>query len=402
MARIRNQSAVNIDDFALVLTDNGNGGLLHGKTPVAGSVDYGTGEIRVDTNALKGRVNEPQYSNYQITQSASNTTGAIRYRETADVFISDASATVSAIKSGDTRDVTQTVDTGLQTYDLLGGKANPKACLLNTWVFDIGGIRTIERNGTLYQNWDAQTGTGRVVGSLNSAGLLSVTAPTLAGSTVKVLQGVYVNGTHDVKEFVGRTATAPVKPMSFTAYADISADETLTGTAQRDETITGSLHGRIDSKTGFFSIQADKPIAPESLRYNAVSQTTVQCYWHQRHPPAARRARADIPRGRAYCHPQRQPAGFGQCPHRRQHRSLRTAENRPAVYCGCSRKARFGRTVRSRFIGGQPEMGESAQPVRIRHAAHRRADVGGKQPRGGDRYFRQPETAKPDKPRLPA
>lgn len=273
--RYTNQSATNIDEFALVLTDNGNGGLLHGKTPVSGSVDYGTGEIRVDTNALKGRVNEPQYSNYQITQSASNTTGAIRYRETADVFISDASATVSAIKSGDTRDVTQTVDTGLQTYDLLNGKANPKACLLNTWVFDIGGIRTIERNGALYQNWDAQTGTGRVVGSLNSAGLLSVTAATLAGSTVKVLQGVYVNGTHDVKEFVGRTAAAPVKPMSFTAYADISADETLTGTAQRDETITGSLRGRIDSKTGFFSLSADKPIAPDSLRYNAVSQTTV-------------------------------------------------------------------------------------------------------------------------------
>ena len=54
----------NTDDFALVLTDDGNGGLLHGSQKVSGSVNYATGEIVIDATSLLGTVREPQYSRY--------------------------------------------------------------------------------------------------------------------------------------------------------------------------------------------------------------------------------------------------------------------------------------------------------------------------------------------------
>lgn len=73
MARNYTQSASNDDDFALVLTDNGAGGLLYGSRVIGGSVDYGTGAVVIDAVTLLGSLKQPQYSNYQITRDASST-----------------------------------------------------------------------------------------------------------------------------------------------------------------------------------------------------------------------------------------------------------------------------------------------------------------------------------------
>ena len=270
------QSASNDDDFALVLTDDGAGGLLYGSRSIGGSVDYGTGAVAIEAASLLGSLNMPVYSNYQITRDASSAGVALRHRITQDIYISAASAAVSSVSAPDVREVEQTIATGLQTYDVLNGKAYPRAVLFNSWIFEVNGERIIERNGTLYRNWNAATGTGEAVGSLSVAGKAMFNNLALDKNTViKVLQGVLVNGQHEVQQYVGRTAVAPIKPLSFTAYADIGGGRTLTGTAQADETLAGSLRGRVDSETGFFSIEASEPIAPDALRYNAVSQSVV-------------------------------------------------------------------------------------------------------------------------------
>ena len=275
MAKNYTQSASNDDDFALVLTDNGAGGLLYGSRSIGGSVDYGTGAVVIDAVTLLGSLKQPQYSNYQITRDASSTGVALQYKTTQDVHITAASARVASITSADVREVSQTIATGLQTYDVLNGKAYPRAVLFNSWVFEINGERIIERNGTLYRNWNTATGAGEAVGSLSVAGKATFNALALdKNAVIKVLQGVMVNGTHEVQSYVGRTAIAPIKPQSFTAYAEVGGN-TLTGVAQADETLAGSLKGKVDSETGFFSIEASEPIAPDALRYNAVSQSTV-------------------------------------------------------------------------------------------------------------------------------
>lgn len=264
----------NTDDFALVLTDDGNGGLLHGSQKVSGSVNYATGEIVIDATSLLGTVREPQYSSYQIFQGVNVDSVALEHVDTADVFISAATASVSSITTPDTRNITLDIETGLQTYDVLQGKPFPHAALFNTWIFELDGTRIIERNGMLYRNWNNRIGASESVGTLSPSGKLTLSCGLKNNATLKILQGVYVSGNHEVQEFVGRTNTAPIKPQSFTVYADTGGNA-LTGKAQVNEQIIGEITGRIVSETGFFSIKLPQPIAPDTLRYNAVSQSTV-------------------------------------------------------------------------------------------------------------------------------
>lgn len=263
------------DEYAIVITDNGKGGLVHnGQLLSSSNINYGTGEIRLAQNALRKQVSEPVYTLTQIAPTASQqqTIGSFQSKES---YITSANANVVSINAADTRNVSQTISTGLLTYDLLQNQAKPCAVLLNSWVFEINGKRTIERDGVLYQDWDVISGKGKVVGSLTVSGSLKLNNVAANGNpVVKVLQGVYINGSYEVQEFHGRTATAPVKPQSFTAYAE-NGDTTLIGKAQADEMLAGSLKGKIESATGYFVIQADKPISPDSLRYNAVSQSAV-------------------------------------------------------------------------------------------------------------------------------
>ena len=264
------------DVGAMVLTDNGNGKLMHGKKILVNShIDYGTGEIRIANEDLSSEMVEPQYSDFKITLGALAAYTHIDSVRTASVSITAVKGSMSYIMSPDTRDVVQTTETGWFTYDILQDKPSPCAALLNSWVFEIGGVRTIERNGVLYQNWNTADGTGKVVGSLDVSGSLKLNGIALTQQPeIKILQGVFVNGDYQVKQFFGRTELAPVKPQSFTAYAE-QGGQTLTGKAQADETLSGSLNGKIETATGYFEIVAPNPIAPDSLRYNAVSQSTV-------------------------------------------------------------------------------------------------------------------------------
>lgn len=264
------------DAGAMVLTDNGSGKLMHGKKILLNShVDYGTGEIRISNEDLSGELIEPQYSDFKIALGALAAYTHMDSVRTASVSITAVKGSMSYIISPDTRDIAQTTETGWLTYDILQNKPSPCAVVLNSWIFEIDGIRTIERNGVLYQNWNAADGTGKIVGSLDVAGSLKLNGIALIQQPeIKIVQGVFVNGDYQVKQFHGRTALAPVKPQSFTAYAEHGGN-TLTGKAQADETLSGSLTGKIETATGYFEIVAPEPIAPDSLRYNTVSQSTV-------------------------------------------------------------------------------------------------------------------------------
>lgn len=264
-----------MQENAIVITDNGKGQLVYGNQIIAGNANAGTGEIRIPHRALLGAVREPQYQTSAIHDRAAASLTYASSQTTSDTRIVGVSATASLITAPDTRDVAQTITTGWLTYDVLQNKPSPCSCLLNSWVFEVNGIRTIERNGVLYQNWNALDGTGKVVGSLSVSGSLTLNGVGIQNQPeVKILQGVYVAGDYQVKQFYGRTALAPIKPQSFTAYADHNG-QTLSGSAGADERLTGTLTGKVETVSGFFEINAPEPIAPDSLRYNAVSQSTV-------------------------------------------------------------------------------------------------------------------------------
>lgn len=268
----------NKSQTALVITDDGNGGLFWGDVPLDGaSINYETGEIVIPNAPLKSNMIAPEFSPYEVTQGQWLTTDAQSKTLTPiDVsIVAPKSANVSFIASPDTRSVQQTITTTLATYDVLKDLPRPNACVLNSWQFDIGGVKTYEKNGVLYQNWDYETNTGKIIGSLNQDGLLQLNKIPPEGSLkVKILQGVYVVGETHVKSFHGRIEGANIKPKSFTVYADI-AGENLMAKADENETLIGSFSGKIDTATGYFHIESKEPIIPDTLRYNAVAQHSI-------------------------------------------------------------------------------------------------------------------------------
>lgn len=264
---------------AMVLTDDGKGGLLWGGQPLAGSrIDYETGETYLEKSSLKQRIKQPTYTAFQLSQGANVMQQTVEGTVSIDVLdvqlIAPNSATVYTITASDTRTISEKISTGLMTYDLLADKAKPCAILLNSWIFEINGVRAIERNGVIYSNWNELEGKGNVVGSLSATGELVLRETTAQAPVIKIVQGVYINGDYQVQKFVGRTQTAPLKPQSFSAYAE-TGGQTLVGKAQANENLLGELTGKAENATGYFEIQSNQPIAPDSLRYNAVSQSTV-------------------------------------------------------------------------------------------------------------------------------
>ncbi|MDU4301424.1 MAG: hypothetical protein E7I45_10730, partial [Eikenella corrodens] len=184
-------------------------------------------------------------------------------------------ATVSYIAAGAaTRHLTLTLSNNSQAANVLQNKPWPRQCLLNSWVFRLGSTRLIERDGTLYKNIDPKTGNGEAVGYLDALSGELVFKDAGASGDVVIEAGVYSLADMRLKQYYGRTPAAPVKPQSFTVYAE-AAGHTRTGTSQADESITGEITGHIDTETGFFRVACAEVFAPESLRFNVVSQSYI-------------------------------------------------------------------------------------------------------------------------------
>ena len=146
--------------------------------------------------------------------------------------------------------------------------------VFNTWAFEIGGVKIIERNGTLYRNWDYAKGTGEAVGRLTDGGEITFTAENLDFAALKITAGILAKNTERVYAYAGRTEAAPVKPESFTVYA-VANGQTVSGRADADGHITGGITGSIHYETGFYQIAASDGLIAETLRYNAVTQDHI-------------------------------------------------------------------------------------------------------------------------------
>lgn len=264
-------------DTALIY-DNGNGGLMtNGRLIDGASIDYATGDMVIPLAPFKQPIHTAEYSEFALTDTAPKyiaVSGSQTMMET--VVVAPQRALLEFCQSDETRSVGGEIRVSSYDFDVLQGVAIPRIALLNSWTFEIQGKHTIERDGVLYQDWDYNTGTGTVVGSLNATtGIATVNnlAPNISPN-IKVLSGVYHQGEYGMQSFHGRTAAAPINPESFVAYAE-TGETTLRGDSQEDGAITGTLTGEIDYDTGLFSVESTQIVPPESLRYNAVSLTSL-------------------------------------------------------------------------------------------------------------------------------
>lgn len=265
---------------SLRLYDDGNGGLMtdSGVRLEGAGVDYRSGTVRIPKKPLVANIHLQDYDEFALQ------TGAPAYnavtgngRTVTDVaVVPPQNALVEWVSAPETRTVTETVSKGAHVFDVLAAIPFPRCAVLNSWRFDVGGEVVIERDGVLYKQFDNVSGTGERVGSFNPfSGKVSIgnIAPD-QNPAIRVLSGAYMVGDYRVQQFCGHTAAAPIKPRSLTVYAE-AGGRTLTGQSQADGSITGDLTGKIDYETGYYEVSAAQPLPPESVRYNAVSQSHI-------------------------------------------------------------------------------------------------------------------------------
>ena len=251
--------------------------MLYGKKLPGATINYVSGTFSIPLAALARDARHIRYQDHQIDNKATPISisvvddGGPQRKYSASV----SAATVSYIAAGAaTRHLTLTLSNNSQAANVLQNKPWPRQCLLNSWVFRLGSTRLIERDGTLYKNIDPKTGNGEAVGYLDALSGELVFKDAGASGDVVIEAGVYSLADMRLKQYYGRTP-APVKPQSFTVYAE-AAGHTRTGTSQADESITGEITGHIDTETGFFRVACTEVFAPESLRFNVVSQSYMQ------------------------------------------------------------------------------------------------------------------------------
>ncbi|WP_260426566.1 hypothetical protein [Conchiformibius steedae] len=270
-----------ITDNSLRLYDDGNGGLITAKgVRIDGaSVDYRTGDIRIPKNPLRANIQVHKYNEFALQTDAPTYQAVVSESGetvTEVAVIAPTNALAEWVSAPETRTIAETISQGAHVFDVLAGIPFPRSGVLNSWRFDVAGEVIIERDGVLYKNFNNTTGEGERVGSFNPfSGQVKVEgiAPDQTPE-IRVLSGVYMVGDYQVKQFYGHTAAAPLKPRSLTVYADVDG-KTLIGQSQANGSITGDLTGKVDYETGYYEVAADKPLPPESVRYNAVSQAYI-------------------------------------------------------------------------------------------------------------------------------
>ncbi|SNU78699.1 hypothetical protein [Neisseria zoodegmatis] len=272
---------VGIDTFAASIGDNGGGGLtLNGQTLKGGSIDYASGAIVLPASALQITAYGYQDALAEIGAGAKtiNIEGKEYELDSFTVHFIHAQTTVRPSETA--RAAEKTATNAAMTFNVLRGAYAGSHALPDTWAFSAGGIRIIERGGQLYKDWDVQTGTGKVIGSLNTeTGRIVMSDTSLNLVDVKITAGIVVAPATKIGNFVGRTPAAPVKPESFTVYAtETGADgqvRTLTGRSNALGEIDGELKGKIHYETGFFSIEGGALFYADTLRFNCVTQDNI-------------------------------------------------------------------------------------------------------------------------------
>ena len=257
------------------LSDDGFGGLLLDGQKISGTIDYLTGVVvsNLKTTGLKVNLDHQlaAVGDAPLHTRHGRVLGTVNVSYSYDIGI----AVASFVEGEATENDDFTISTGLNTFDLLGGKPKPCAPIFNSWTFEINGKIYYENRGTIYQTYNVKTGLSDAVGEIDGAGFLTLNLDQPINQ-IKILSGVYVIGGLSSNFTCGRTVKAPVVPQSFNVRVIVDG-KLQTATADANGIISGDdLEGTIDYRTGFFMLSSgDKIMRPETLKYNCSSYVYI-------------------------------------------------------------------------------------------------------------------------------
>lgn len=159
--------------------------------------------------------------------------------------------------------------------------------------FALGGKTYDDRNGVLYTDIDAQTGSGTAAGTMDYAAGKAYVTLWGAGSAAPTVTSCLVRfGQWTATEASFRAALAPLKPEALSITATAANGEVLTASADADGDIVGTkVRGTVNYEFGTAQVEfgqmGDDPnytgpapipqvwfpieVIPETIRYNAVA-----------------------------------------------------------------------------------------------------------------------------------
>lgn len=268
------------------ITDNGRGSLLVNGNQIAGaSIDYSSGRVIIPAPSETGLVvyigGDWGGSNTAVTGAADVKVylpdGDERVVTDIDCWIDSAAyryISDPAVKSVVITDTPSALAANVITAASVGGRP-----VFDSWTFEVGGKKIIERGGVLFRDFDVRTGKGVRVGTLDAdSGKVSIVSANLDVSTLKITGGIVNKASSPIALYCGRMDSAPVKPESFTVYL-FDGDKTRVGRSDAEGKIIdadgGAALGTIDYETGFYSISIAGGFQPDLLRFNAVTLDNI-------------------------------------------------------------------------------------------------------------------------------
>ncbi|MGB5886505.1 MAG: hypothetical protein WBG77_07205, partial [Acinetobacter venetianus] len=184
----------------------------------------------------------PQHSSQSVVQvilkAFVNTDVQVKYRDT------------SGVNAG-----TKQVNAAKLNFDLTEGF--DEQILSGSVRFKVGSDTFIDRNGLIYRNIDAATGSGTQSGTIQyGTGVVDVDSWTPNVDNNLTLQSLTTTTDMLPTQHVSfRTPTIPIRPGSLTVVAAAMAGGQLTLTANEAGVIeTAQAHGLINYETGFVDI----------------------------------------------------------------------------------------------------------------------------------------------------
>jgi hypothetical protein len=243
---------------------------------LSGTVDYVTGVVQLDlagaTGIRKNYIYETKKWSSSGSVSGLQWVQILMGTETTPLNGEDVggSASCSYTLTGSAaeaaEETTPALPFALDLMPLVHGKAIVPGSVNFTW----GGTRYIDRLGVLYRNPDLATGQGVQVGTIDyTSGLATIDTYDAAPNNLTMQSMAVRFGRQFLPSCTFRTPGAPLRPGSLQVQGVASDGRAVSGSANFDGTVTGSMvKGVIDYETGIVELAFGEMVADDGSYIN--------------------------------------------------------------------------------------------------------------------------------------
>lgn len=259
-----------------VVRDDGAGGWLGG---FAGSIDYTTGawSVGVESSYERNGIETKSYWDRGLRKRVYQ---YFPYTQTRTTELSGGIQATFSLASATAQSGSASEQIGTLDFKLF---PDFDSLVPGSLVFDFGGKRYFDRDGTIYTDFVSSNGAASAAGSVNyvDATVALDQWPDNAAPGLQIIAAASIQANISVANVSFRTAGAPLRPQSVIVTVTDVDGNVISEAAALDGTITGSgIDGYVNVETGVVDLQftsgdVEVPednvyVYPDTGRYSAV------------------------------------------------------------------------------------------------------------------------------------